>query len=126
MADETKGMFAVFKTGGKQYKVSKGDVLRVEKLPAEAGDLVQFNDILMIGGAGDPVLGSPLVDGAAVQAEIVDQIKAKKVINFVKRRRKHSSKRTMGHRQRLTLLKVTDIVGSGQNQGAAAAAQTGS
>ena len=105
-------MFAVLKTGGKQYKVQSGDMLRVEKLAADAGEKVQFNDILMLGGK-KPVLGTPIVAGAAVQAEVVDQIKADKVINFVKRRRKHSSQRTKGHRQKLTLVKITDILSSG-------------
>lgn len=105
-------MFAVMKTGGKQYKVQSGDLLRVEKLAADAGETIQFNDILMLGG-DETVLGSPFVAGAAVQAEVVDQVKGDKVINFVKRRRKHSSKRTKGHRQQLTLLKVTDILSSG-------------
>jgi len=104
-------MFAVLKTGGKQYKVQSGDMLRVEKLAADAGEKVQFNDILMLGGK-KPVLGTPMVAGAAVQAEVVDQIKADKVINFVKRRRKHSSQRTKGHRQKLTLVKITDILSS--------------
>ena len=105
-------MFAVLKTGGKQYKVQSGDMLRVEKLAADVGEKVQFNDILMLGGK-KPVLGTPMVAGAAVQAEVVDQIKADKVINFVKRRRKHSSQRTKGHRQKLTLVKITDILSSG-------------
>jgi large subunit ribosomal protein L21 len=105
-------MFAVMKTGGKQYKVQDGDILRVEKLAAEAGETVQFNEILMIGG-DSPVVGAPHVDGAAVQAEVIDQIKGQKVIHFVKRRRKHSSKRTKGHRQQLTLLRVTSILASG-------------
>jgi len=105
-------MFAVLKTGGKQYKVQSGDVLRVEKLAAAAGEKVQFNEVLMLGG-DNTVLGAPLVDGAAVQAEVIDQIKGEKTINFVRRRRKHSSKRTKGHRQQLTLLRVTDILSSG-------------
>ncbi|MDO5631455.1 MAG: 50S ribosomal protein L21 [Paracoccus sp. (in: a-proteobacteria)] len=105
-------MFAVLKTGGKQYKVQAGDVLRVEKLAAEAGDKVQFNDILMVGST----LGAPLVDGACVQAEVVDQIKADKVITFVKRRRKHSSQRTRGHRQQLTLIRVTDVLDKGADK----------
>ena len=105
-------MFAVLKTGGKQYKVQSGDLLRVEKLAADAGETVQFNEILMLGG-DSPVVGSPRVDGAAVQAEVIDQIKGPKTINFVKRRRKHSSQRTKGHRQQLTLLRVTDILSSG-------------
>ncbi len=105
-------MFAVLKTGGKQYKVQAGDILRVEKLAADAGETIQFNEILMLGG-DNLVVGAPLVDDAAVQAEVVDQIKGDKVINFVKRRRKHSSKRTKGHRQQLTLIKITDILASG-------------
>ena len=105
-------MFAVLKTGGKQYKVQSGDLLRVEKLAADAGETVQFNEILMLGG-DLPVVGSPRVDDAAVQAEVIDQIKGPKTINFVKRRRKHSSQRTKGHRQQLTLLRVTDILSSG-------------
>lgn len=105
-------MFAVLKTGGKQYKVQAGDVLRVEKLAADAGETIQFNDVLMLGGEA-PVVGAPFVSGAAVQAEVVDQIKGDKVINFVKRRRKHSSKRTVGHRQKLTLVRITEILTSG-------------
>lgn len=105
-------MFAVLKTGGKQYKVQSGDVLRVEKLAAEAGETVQFNEVLMLGGDA-PTVGSPLVSGAAVQALVVDQVKGEKLIHFVKRRRKHSSKRTKGHRQQLTLVRVTDILASG-------------
>ena len=105
-------MFAVMKTGGKQYKVQAGDVLRVEKLAADAGETVQFNDILMLGG-DDVTLGAPLVAGAAVQAEVIDQVKGDKVIHFVKRRRKHSSQRTKGHRQKLTLVRVTEILASG-------------
>lgn len=105
-------MFAVLKTGGKQYKVSSGDTLRVEKLAADAGEKVQFNDVLMLGG-DTTVVGSPLVSGAAVQAEVIDQIKGDKVIHFVKRRRKHGSKRTKGHRQQLTLIRVTDILADG-------------
>jgi large subunit ribosomal protein L21 len=105
-------MFAVLKTGGKQYKVQAGDVLRVEKLAADAGEKVQFNDVLMLGGDA-LVVGAPFVAGAAVQAEVIDQVKADKVIHFVRRRRKHSSKRTKGHRQKLTLIKITDILASG-------------
>ncbi len=83
-------MFAVLKTGGKQYKVSSGDVLRVEKIAADAGEKIQFNEILMLGG-DSPVLGTPLIAGAGVQAEVIDQIKGEKLIHFVKRRRKHGS-----------------------------------
>lgn len=119
-------MFAVLKTGGKQYKVQPGDTLRVEKLAADAGEKVQFNEILMLGGDA-PVIGTPFVAGAAVQAEIVDQIKGDKVIHFVRRRRKHSSKRTKGHRQQLTLLKVTGILENGaETSGVKAALGAGS
>ncbi|SDN84899.1 large subunit ribosomal protein L21 [Lutimaribacter pacificus] len=119
-------MFAVMKTGGKQYKVQSGDMLRVEKLAADAGETVQFNEILMLGG-DKTVVGAPLVDGAAVQAEVIDQVKGDKVINFVRRRRKHSSKRTVGHRQKLTLLKITEILASGADKtGVKAAVGAGS
>ena len=105
-------MFAVLKTGGKQYKVRSGDVLQVEKLSADAGETVQFNDILKLGGDA-PVVGAPMVADAGVQAEVLDQIKGVKTINFVRRRRKHSSKRTKGHRQKLTLVKITEILAAG-------------
>jgi large subunit ribosomal protein L21 len=105
-------MFAVLKTGGKQYKVQPGDTLRVEKLAADAGETIQFNDVLMLGG-DTPVLGAPMVAGAAVQAEVIDQIKGEKTINFVKRRRKHGSQRTKGHRQKLTLVRITEILTAG-------------
>ncbi|MDV7269307.1 50S ribosomal protein L21 [Thioclava sp. A2] len=108
-------MFAVLKTGGKQYKVQAGDVLRVELLAAEAGDKVQFNEILMVGG-DKLTVGAPRVEGAAVVAEVIDNIKADKVITYHKRRRKHSSQRTRGHRQQLTLLRVTEVLASGADK----------
>jgi len=119
-------MFAVLKTGGKQYRVQAGDVLRVERLAAEAGETVQFNDVLMLGGDA-PVVGAPMVDGAAVQATVIDQIRGDKVIHFVKRRRKHGSQRTKGHRQHLTLVRITDILAAGSDEtGVKAAIGTGS
>ncbi len=111
-------MFAVMKTGGKQYKVQSGNILRVEKLAAEAGETIQFNEILMV----DATVGTPLVTDAGVQAEVIDQIKGDKVIHFVKRRRKHGSKRTIGHRQQLTVLKVTDILARGADKSGVKAA----
>lgn len=111
-------MFAVLKTGGKQYRVQAGDMLRVEKLAADAGETIQFNDVLMVGAT----VGTPTIEGAAVQAEVVDQIKGEKVINFVKRRRKHSSKRTKGHRQQLTLVKITEILEKGGDKSGVKAA----
>jgi large subunit ribosomal protein L21 len=111
-------MFAVLKTGGKQYKVQAGDVLRVEKLDAVAGEKIQFNDILMVG----TTIGAPMVAGAAVQAEVIDQIKGEKTIHYVKRRRKHSSQRTKGHRQHLTLVRVTDVLEKGADKSGVKAA----
>ncbi|MEM1373083.1 MAG: 50S ribosomal protein L21 [Pseudomonadota bacterium] len=114
-------MFAVMKTGGKQYRVEAGDVLRVEKLAADAGETVQFNEILMVGST----VGTPLVADAGVQAQVIDQIKGPKVINFVRRRRKHSSKRTVGHRQQLTLVRVTEILEKGAGKSGVKAAVGG-
>ncbi|MDG3039906.1 50S ribosomal protein L21 [Roseicyclus marinus] len=114
-------MFAVLKTGGKQYRVQAGDVLRVEKLAAAAGDTVQFNEILMLGG-DTPTIGSPMITGAAVQATVIDQIKGEKLIHYVKRRRKHSSQRKKGHRQKLTLVRITDILASGADKSGVKAA----
>lgn len=117
-------MFAVIKTGGKQYKVASGDILRIEKVTGNAGDTVQFNEILMVGG-DKPVIGTPAVAGAAVQAEILEQGKGPKVINYVKRRRKHSSQRKKGHRQQITVLRVTDILAKGGDKSGVAAALNG-
>ena len=114
-------MFAVMKTGGKQYKVQAGDTLRVEKLAADAGETIQFNDVLMLGGDA-PVVGAPVIEGAGVQAEVIDQIKGEKLIHYVRRRRKHSSKRTKGHRQQLTLVKITEILTKGADKSGVKAA----
>ena len=100
-------MYAVIKTGGKQYKVAKDDVLAIEKLDGEAGGTVTFGDVLMLGGEAVKA-GTPLVSGASVTAEILEQGKGEKVIAFKKRRRKDSrSKR--GHRQCFTKVKITEI-----------------
>ena len=108
-------MYAIIETGGKQYKVQKNDILAVEKLSAKGGDKVQFNTVLLTGGEQVRV-GDPLVKGAGVQATVIDQIKDKKVISFVKRRRKSSSKSKKGHRQQITLIKITDILESGADK----------
>ena len=105
-------MFAVLKTGGKQYKVSKNDVIVVEKLTAVSGDIIQFDQVLMISD-NEMKVGNPLVAGAAVLADVIEQTKNKKVTSFVKRRRKHSSQRTRGHRQNVTVLRVTALMASG-------------
>ncbi len=104
-------MFAIIKTGGKQYRVAANDVLTVEKLTGAAGDTVTFAEVLMIGGEA-PVIGDPLVAGASVSARIVEQKRARKIIVFKKKRRK-KYRRTKGHRQYQTVVRVTDIVGAG-------------
>lgn len=102
-------MFAVVRTGGKQYRVAKNDVIVVEKLPAETGTMVRLTDVLMLSGEdGAPRVGNPLVAGAAVTAEVLDQRRGKKIIVFRKRRR-HNFRRKKGHRQSETVLRISDI-----------------
>lgn len=105
-------MYAVVKTGGKQYRVAKDDILKVERLPGEAGDVVTLEDVLMLGDGADVTVGAPIVDGASVAAEILEQKRDKKIIVFKKRRRQNY-RRKAGHRQHLTVLKVTDILTDG-------------
>ncbi len=105
-------MYAVVKTGGKQYRVSKDDILKVERLPGEAGDVITLGDVLMLGEGADVTVGAPMVDGASVAAEILEQKRDKKIIVFKKRRRQNY-RRKAGHRQHLTVLKVTDILTDG-------------
>ncbi|MCX2724285.1 50S ribosomal protein L21 [Roseibium salinum] len=105
-------MFAVIKTGGKQYTVAADDLLKVEKLDAEAGSSVTFDEVLMVGNGTDTTVGAPLVEGASVVAEVVEQGRNRKIIIFKKRRRQNSRRRN-GHRQSFTLLKVTDILTGG-------------
>lgn len=100
-------MFAVIKTGGKQYKVAANDVVTIEKLDLEAGAAVTFEEVLMLGGE-TPVVGAPTVKGATVTGEVVEQTRGPKVIAFKKRRRKNS-RRKRGHRQDLTVVKITAI-----------------
>jgi len=100
-------MYAVIKTGGKQYRVSEGQTLRVEKLPGSAGDKVTFGEVLLLGGES-PKVGRPLVAGAAVAAEITGQDRGKKIVVFKFRRRKNY-RRKNGHRQPYTELKITGI-----------------
>ncbi|MBD8892462.1 50S ribosomal protein L21 [Labrenzia suaedae] len=105
-------MFAVIKTGGKQYTVAANDLLKVEKLDAEAGSTITFDEVLMIGEGADTTVGAPLVEGASVTAEVVDQARTRKIIIFKKRRRQNSRRRN-GHRQAYTLVKITDILAAG-------------
>lgn len=101
-------MFAVIKTGGKQYRVAANDLIKVEKVAGEAGDIVEFAEVLMVGST----IGAPVVAGALVTAEVVEQGRARKVIAFKKRRRQNS-KRTRGHRQELTTIRISEILTDG-------------
>ena len=101
-------MLAVFKTGGKQYSVKAGQILKVEKLEGEKGDSISFKDVLAISESTQNTIGSPLVEGAVVEAKILDQIRDKKIIVFKKRKRQNY-RSTQGHRQCLTVLKIETI-----------------
>ncbi|MES1151469.1 MAG: 50S ribosomal protein L21 [Dongia sp.] len=101
-------MYAVIKTGGKQYKVAANDIILVEKLEAEAGATVSLDQVLMIGDGANVTIGQPTVTGASVAAEVLNHAKADKVIIFKKNRR-HNYRRKRGHRQQLTALKITNI-----------------
>lgn len=101
-------MYAVIRTGGKQYRVQEGDVVNVERLPGEVGDNISFDDVLAVGAGGDLKVGSPNVSGAKVAGEIVLQGRARKVLVFKFKRRK-GYKRTKGHRQYFTRVKVNSI-----------------
>lgn len=103
-------MYAVIKTGGKQYRVQKDDVLEVELLDAKKGDTVTLDEVLLVGSEGNAKIGTPTVAGASVKAEVVDQIRGDKVIVFKKKRRQNY-RRKNGHRQSLTVVKITDIKG---------------
>lgn len=101
-------VYAVIRTGSKQYKVEEGQVIRVEKLEGDAGAKIDLKDILLVGGNGSPKIGTPIVAGASVAAEILKQAKAKKVLVFKKKRRKGYQK-SYGHRQLYTEIKITKI-----------------
>ncbi len=113
-------MYAVIKTGGKQYKVAKNDVVVVERLAAEAGETVELDQVLMVGGEGKTEVGAPFVAGASVAAEVIDLARGPKVTIFKKKRRKNH-RRKAGHRQDLTVLRVTDILTGGAKPKKAAA-----
>ena len=106
-------MYAVIKTGGKQYRVAKDDVIQVERLQAEAGGTIELADVLMIGDGDNTTVGAPLVADAKVVAEVVEQNRGPKILVFKKKRRKHHRK-MRGHRQDLTLLRITDILPDGK------------
>ncbi len=111
-------MFAVIKTGGKQYRVAADDVIKIERIAGEAGDKVAFEDVLMLGADGDTTVGAPLVAGATVTGELVEQARGEKIIVFKKKRRKNY-RRTNGHRQELSVVRITDISGPGAPKAAA-------
>ncbi|MBP56362.1 MAG: 50S ribosomal protein L21 [Rhodobiaceae bacterium] len=113
-------MYAVIKTGGKQYKVSKDDVISVEKLPEDAGKKIKLNEVLIISDKGKPIVGDPLIKGANVEAEIMDHSRAAKITIFKKKRR-HNYRRKKGHKQNITNLKILSINSS---QGKTKAADT--
>jgi large subunit ribosomal protein L21 len=104
-------MFAVIKTGGKQYRVAAEDLLKVEKIGGDPGEIIQFGEVLLVGG-DNVALGAPTVPGASVAAEVLEQGRGPKIIAFKKRRRKNS-RRKRGHRQEFTLLRVTEILTDG-------------
>ncbi|MET3588935.1 large subunit ribosomal protein L21 [Bartonella silvatica] len=105
-------MFAVIKTGGKQYRVTTNQTIKVEKIIGNVGDIVELNDILMVGQEGNAMIGAPFVADALVTAEILEQTRGRKVIAFKKRRRQNS-KRTRGHRQEVTVLRILEILMGG-------------
>lgn len=115
-------MYAVIKTGGKQYRVAPDDVLSVEKIDGETGDIVEFNEVLLVAGEKDVSVGAPLVADACVAAEVVEQGRAKKITVFKKKRRK-GYRRTRGHRQMLTTVKITEILTGGKKPSSTKAAK---
>lgn len=101
-------MFAVIKTGGKQYQVAANDVIQIEKLEGEAGTKIEFTEVLVVGEGASAKIGAPFVTGAVVTAEVVEQGRKRKTISFVKRRRQNS-KRKKGHRQHFTKVRILEI-----------------
>jgi large subunit ribosomal protein L21 len=101
-------MFAIIRTGGKQYKVQKDDTIRVEKLEGKAGDTVNLSEVLFLSDGKSPKLGEPLIKGASVVAKVLEQTRGEKIIIFKKKRRQNY-RRKNGHRQDVTVLKITDI-----------------
>ena len=108
-------MYAVFRTGGKQYRASKGDTLKVEKLDAAEGDSVEFAEVLLVGEGASVKVGNPLVSGGKVKAKVLTQARDKK-IEVIKFKRRQNYRRTYGHRQHFTLLEITGIIGGTAKQ----------
>jgi large subunit ribosomal protein L21 len=114
-------MFAVIRTGGKQYKVAPNDVIKVERLPGAAGEVIELAEVLMLGDGDKVTVGAPLVGGACVGASVIAQGQGDKVLVFKKKRR-HNYRRKNGHRQDLTILRITEILTDGQKPSQQAAA----
>ena len=113
-------MYAVVKTGGKQYRVAKDDVLTIEKLDGEAGAVIELEQVLAINDGKGLTIGTPMIDGARVAATVLEQKKGEKVLIFKKKRRQNY-RRTKGHRQQLTVIRISDILAKGQKVAAAKA-----
>jgi len=111
-------MYAVFKTGGKQYRAGKGDRLKIEKLDAAEGDNVEFNEVLLVGEGENVKVGAPLVSGSKVKGKVIVQARDRK-IDVIKFRRRQNYRRTYGHRQPFTLVEITGITGGPRKQAAA-------
>lgn len=108
-------MYAVFKSGGKQYKVAENDVVKLEKLAGEKGEVIQLSEVLALGTEKGITIGSPLVEGAVISAEVLGQDKTDKVLIFKKKRR-HNYRRKRGHRQQVTVLRILDVSGKGEKK----------
>jgi large subunit ribosomal protein L21 len=112
-------MFAVIRTGGKQYRVAPNDIIEVEKIAGKPGDIVELAEVILLGGDGGPKTGSPTIAGAMVAAEVIEQTRADKIVVFKKKRRKNY-RRKKGHRQLLTALRITEILTDGKKPSKAA------
>jgi large subunit ribosomal protein L21 len=112
-------MFAVIRTGGKQYRVAPNDIIKVEKIAGEPGDIVELAEVILLGGEGGPKTGSPTIAGAMVAAEVISQTRGDKIVVFKKKRRKNY-RRKKGHRQLLTALRITEILTDGKKPSKAA------
>ncbi len=113
-------MFAVIRTGGKQYRVAPNDIIEIEKIAGEPGDIVELADVILLGGEGGPKTGTPTIAGASVAAEVIEQKRGDKIIVFKKKRRQ-GYRRTAGHRQLLTSVRITEILTDGKKPAKAAA-----
>jgi len=113
-------MFAVIRTGGKQYRVAPNDIIEVEKIAGKPGDIIELAEVILLGGEGGPKTGSPTISGALVAAEVIEQKRSAKIIVFKKKRRKNY-RRKKGHCQELTALRITEILTDGKKPSKAAA-----